>query len=473
MDLSPFVSETNLALKLIAASACTLAAWLLLSRDSSKSKQKLAPESNSDRVNISSLENKRGSEGMGLPTVLSQTTLDIIVATAPAVAPKCLEITSHFYSSVFAKLPSLLAFFNPAHNIPVSLHQPKALANSLVAYASNITDLSPLLVPGGAVAAICHRHCALGIFPESYVIVHDNLMISIGHILGSIVTPEIYKAWSNIVLFLAKVMIDTEEDLYQMAEQREGGWSGPMDFRVSEIIQVAKGIKSFSFKPLPGSPLAGKSFEFTPGQYLSLIVDIDGDGLTAPRHYTVTSPPGADFLQCTVKQIKGGKLSTHIHQHLKVGDTVKLAAPFGVFTLDEDVQSAVLMSAGIGITPMLNFKRTLGSKFRLCVHVDSTPESFAYRDFFLSAPTGKEKSNETLLEKYTRVPGEKRPSAQKLVAEVWDKLDGNGNHHFYLCGPENWMEAVSKELIGKGAKKVVCEVFGSQLATGCPFFQSS
>ena len=148
-----------------------------------------------------------------------------------------------------------------------------------------------------------------------------------------------------------------------------------MDFRVSEIIQVAKGIKSFSFKPLPGSPLAGKSFEFTPGQYLSLIVDVDGDGLTAPRHYTVTSPPGADFLQCTVKQIKGGKLSTHIHQHLKVGDTVKLAAPFGVFTLDEDVQSAVLMSAGIGITPMLNFKRTLGSKFRLCVHVDSTPES--------------------------------------------------------------------------------------------------
>lgn len=429
---------------------------------------------------VSTLTNSRGSADLGLPSSMSQEIVDTIVATAPAVAPQALAITSNFYKRVLGAHPSLLAFFNPAHNVPISLHQPKALAASIVAYASNITDLSPLLVPGGAIDSICHRHCALAIFPESYVIVHDNLMKSIGEVLGSIVTADIAKAWSQAVLFLAKYMIDHEETLYTMAEQREGGWSGHIDFKVLNIETVGTNIKAFSFKPASGSPLHGKSFQFTTGQYLSLVVDIKGDGMTAPRHYTVTSPPGADFLQCTVKKHKGGVVSTHIHENLKVGDTVKLAAPFGVFTmedkeLDDDIEGAVLMSAGIGITPMLNFQRKLAAsdKLKLMVHVDSKPESFGHRDFFRNSDTcGPEK----MMERFTRVPGGKRLSAKELVGQVLAKVnDGSSiKHHFYICGPEKWMLDIQEELQGKkGVKKVMCEVFGSQLATGCPFFTNS
>jgi nitric oxide dioxygenase len=252
----------------------------------------------------STLTNKRGSQGMGLPDAMKPETVNMIAATAGVVAPKALDITKTFYGNVLKKHPGLLAYFNPAHNVPVSIHQPSALAASIVAYASNIKDLSPLLVPGGPVDAICHRHCALGIWPEQYVIVHDNLMAAVAEVLGPAVTPEIAAAWSEAVLFLAKVFIDKEESLYQMAEKRNGGWSGPMDFVVTEVKEVADGIKSFSFKPPVGSILAGKSFDFTPGQYLSLVVDPEGDGLMAPRHYTVTSPPGANFLQCTVKKNK-------------------------------------------------------------------------------------------------------------------------------------------------------------------------
>jgi len=280
------------------------------------------------------------------------------------------------------------------------------------------------------------------------------------------------------VLFLAKAMIDSEESIYDMAEKREGGWSGHIEFQVSEIETVATGIKAFSYKPPAGSPLEGKSFQFSTGQYLSLVVDINGDGLTAPRHYTVTSPPGADFLQCTVKQIKEGKVSTYIHQHLKVGDMVKLAAPFGVFTVEEsefdEIEGAVLMSAGIGVTPMLNFQRALGkaNKLKLCVHVDSKPESYAHRDLFRQS---KWCGPERMMEKYTRVPGGRRLSAAELVAAVLKRLEGDGTkHHFYICGPEKWMNSVQKELLGKkGVKKVMCEVFGSQLATGCPFFHNA
>merc|ERR1719277_933881 len=111
-------------------------------------------------------------------------TVDMIVATAGVVAPQALEITKTFYTNVLKKHPGLLAVFNPAHNVPISIHQPSALAASIVAYASNIKDLSPLLVPGGPVDAICHRHCALGIFPAQYVVVHENLMQSVVDVLG-------------------------------------------------------------------------------------------------------------------------------------------------------------------------------------------------------------------------------------------------------------------------------------------------
>lgn len=412
----------------------------------------------------SKLTCRRSSDGMGLPDAMSKETVDMIVATAGVVAPQALTITKTFYGGVLKKHPELLTYFNPAHNVPVSVHQPTALANSIVAYASNIQDLSPLLVPGGPVDAICHRHCALGIYPDQYVVVHDNLMASVGQVLGAAVTPPVANAWSQAVLFLARACIDKEEGLYKMAEQREGGWSGAETFEVVRIEDMTRDIKRFTFKPPAGTPLANKCFDFTPGQYLTLTVDPDGNGRTAPRHYTVTSPPGADFLQCTIKKIPGGKVSTFVHDQLRVGHKVKLAAPFGVFTCEGEAlkESTVLMTAGIGVTPSVNFSKALGDKVKLIVHVDKNAESFAYREEFQA-------SGHPMLEKYTEREG--RISASALVRETVSKSGVNNN--FYLCGPASWMEEVSAELKTQGAKKVMCEVFGSQLGTGCPFMQKA
>jgi nitric oxide dioxygenase len=412
------------------------------------------------RKQHTTLTHARGSEGMGLPAAMKPETVDIIAATAPVVAPKAQDITKTFYAGMFKEHRGLLAYFNPAHNVPISTLQPDALAASVVAYASNIRDLSPLLVPKGPVAAICHRHCALCIVPPQYVVVHDNLMAAVGKILGDAVTPEIAAAWSEAVLFLAKACIDTEESLYKMAEKRSGGWSGLETFEVADIKELAQDIKSFSFKAPRGSPIFGQAFEFTEGQYLTLKVDPQGDGLTAPRHYTVTSPPGADFLQCSVKKIPGGKVSTYLHEKLAVGDKVQLTAPFGIFTLESSTEPSVLMSAGIGVTPMVNFSKALGNNVKLAVHVDRTPESSAYRDFFAA-------SGQPLLEKFTKQPGG-RVSPKDLVQETIEKAGRDNN--FYICGPPSWMEEVSAELMKAGAKSVETEVFGSQLAqSGCPF----
>ena len=338
------------------------------------------------------------------------------------------------------------------------------MAASVVAYATNINDLSPLLVPGGAVEAICNRHAALEIHPMQYVVVHENLMNAIGEILGDVVTPEIAGAWSEAVLFLAKVFIDTEEALYKKVEAREGGWSGYAEFEVSKIKDMTAdgSVKQVTFKPPSGSALEGKNFDFTAGQYLSLQIDIDGDGRTAPRHYTCTSPVGADFLQCTIKKNKGGKMSSYVHKYLEVGHKVTLAAPLGIFTAPEMPTSAVLMSAGIGVTPMVNLQRNLGENVKLVVNVCRSEENHPYKEFF------DEAGSDTLF-KYTSVTG--RPTADDLAQETIDKA-GTDNE-FYICGPEFWMSDVQAALTSKGAKNVICEVFGSQMATGCPFFTSS
>jgi hypothetical protein len=67
-----------------------------------------------DTVIITNLTNPRSSDGMGLPAELSKKTIDMIVATSPAVAPKMLDITKCFYAKVLPKHPGLLQWFNPA-----------------------------------------------------------------------------------------------------------------------------------------------------------------------------------------------------------------------------------------------------------------------------------------------------------------------------------------------------------------------
>lgn len=389
---------------------------------------------------------------------MSEETVATIHATAATVAPHALEITKGFYGGMIEMLPSVvLPLFNPAHNVPVSTHQPEALAASVVAYASNIKDLSPLLVPGGAVDAINHRHCALEVLPAHYPVVHDHLMWSVAKVLGPKLGGEVpapvVDAWSEAVRFLAKVCIDKEEALYAEYAQRTGGWRGRKDFKVTDITDVGTDIKSFTFEPVEPQD-AG--FDFTPGQYLTVKVDPNGDGLIAPRHYTATSPPGAKYLQCTTKKVKGGVVSTCMHETLKVGDRVKLTPPYGVFTLDEALPTGVLISAGIGVTPMVNFARTLGAKVALVVHVDKTEAAHAFK-----AELEKYKT----LFKYTE--GGTRPKAESLAKETVEKV--GTDHCFYICGPPAWMNEMQAELLKLGAKKVMCEVFGSQLATGCPF----
>lgn len=407
---------------------------------------------------------------------MDQTTVDIIKATAGVVGSHAEEITKLFYKTMFANSPVARTFFNTANQAslyaspccPVCLRfliilfefccvrlqnegrQAKALAASIIAYATHIDDLGALTA---AIELIVAKHCGLQVLPEHYPIVHDNLLIAVGTVLGDAVTPEVAGAWSTAVNFLAKVLYDAEEVKYKAAEARSGGWRGWKDFTVSAIDNVSSDCKTFTFSPADGV-IPQNGYEFTPGQYLSVRVDV-----STPRHYTVTSQPGEKFLQITTKRLGDGAVSSFMHDKMAIGDTIKLSPPFGSFAIQEGGKPVVLLSAGIGMTPMKAFLDSNPAAVVKAVHVDKRADSIPFLAHFEKHNAGKNVF-------FFTGDGQGRPDIGQVIANLTEEL--GVEPVFYVCGPTSFMRDVVHGLLSANIPKnqIAWEAFAPQLS--CP-----
>ncbi|WP_033289467.1 2Fe-2S iron-sulfur cluster-binding protein [Amycolatopsis jejuensis] len=99
----------------------------------------------------------------------------------------------------------------------------------------------------------------------------------------------------------------------------------------------------------------GAGFDFRPGQFFTLITDIDGRPVR--RAYSASSVPGSKRLEVTVKHVEDGRFSGHVHEQLKAGDRLSVRGPSGSFHADSRAE-LVLVAAGSGITPMMSIIRT-------------------------------------------------------------------------------------------------------------------
>jgi len=364
----------------------------------------------------------------------------IVKATAPAVAPKVREIVDDFYPRMFSNSPEAKAFFNPANQFKEPPLQRMALANAVVAYATSIDDLSKLT---GALEIIAHKHCGLGVKPRHYSIVHQNLMESIGHVMGDAVTPEVGEGWSEAVLALAKNLCELEAKLYAESAGRRGGWKGVKDFRVAGTRRVATDCVELTFKPVDG---AGP-IDFTPGQFLTLHLHKQG---STPRHYTVTNAPGKDYLQCCPKLVEGGFVSSALHG-MKEGDVVGVSAPFGTFKLSG--RPAVLCSAGVGATPMKCFLDSAPEQVKFVLHIDRDEAAHPFRKEMEASSAGTHFH-------YTDAGG--RPEAAALVEGALKPYLAECD--FFLCGPPPFLADMSAALKAAGARSIHLDVFGPALA---------
>ncbi|MEU6988707.1 globin domain-containing protein [Streptomyces sp. NPDC046324] len=392
--------------------------------------------------------------------MLSEQATPVVRATLPAVGAALDEITERFYAGMFAARPELLRdLFNRGNQ--ANGDQRRALAGSIAAFAGALLA-SPDTRPDVTLSRIAHKHASLGVTSDQYKVVHEHLFAAIVDVLGEAVTPEVAQAWDEVYWLMANALIALEARLYAEEGVAEGDVRRPME--IVERHQETADTASFALRHTDGRPTG----PFRPGQYVSVRVELP-DGARQIRQYSLSAAPGRPQWRITVKRVTGdpaGEVSTWLHEHACVGDTVEVSAPFGDLVLPEGEGPLLLASAGIGSTPMLAMLDHLATsdsrRSVTVVHADRSPADHAHREELRrlvgALPNGT-------LHLWYEQPG--TADARLGRADV-STLDLPAGVTAYLCGPLPFMRQVRGDLLAGGvaASAVHYEVFGPDLWLG-------
>lgn len=405
--------------------------------------------------------------------VLSEETKRIVKETASLLREKGVDVTKRMYELMFSESPQVKPLFNQANQ--VSARQPTALANAVAAYAENIDNIPALAEP---LALMAHKHASLGVEPEHYPTVGKHLLQAIRDVLNP---PEaVMTAWGEAYEFLAQALIKMEHDLYQQAASKQGGWEKFRQFTVDKIVPEAKGINSFYLKPEDGKPLP----EYKPGQYITVRVHLP-TGETTMRNYTLSDAPNSGYFRITVKEeprpegmdvvVPEGIVSHYLHG-LKVGEKLELRPPMGNFywlSTQASSRPMVLISGGVGITPLLSILNTV-------------LESGSARDVYFIHSTKNEQTHvmkepvSSLAEKYPNLHIKTAYTQSEANAKSLGLCDRQGrideewlqsilptkDCDYYFCGPVGFALMLQHILRNwqVPASQIHHEVFGPALA---------
>ncbi|GGV15535.1 globin domain-containing protein [Streptomyces spectabilis] len=405
--------------------------------------------------------------------MLSDRSAATVRATLPAVGAAIENITARFYDGLFAAHPELLRdLFNRGNQAAGT--QRRALAGSIAAFAAHLVD-RPDERPDAMLARIAHKHASLGIAPAQYETVHRHLFAAIAEVLGDAVTPAVAAAWDEVYWLMANALVAIEARLY--AER--GITAGPDALRAWEVverIEETADVATFRLRPADGTPPPA----FRAGQYVSVQVEL-ADGARQIRQYSLSGLPGADLRQISVKRVRGGagpdgEVSAHLHAHARVGDLLRVSAPYGDLVLDERVLDdrtpapLLLASAGIGVTPMVAMLEQLAATGHrgpvTVVHADRSPADHALRAEHRAYAAALPDADVHFW--YERPePGHPADRTGRVDLAALPVAPGT---HAYLCGPLPFMKGVRAQLLAQGVAPAAVhyEVFGPDLWLASP-----
>ncbi len=271
----------------------------------------------------------------------------LVNATVPILKEHGLLLTTHFYRRLFAHYAELKHVFNQSNQ--QNGRQPMALAMAVLAYAEHIDDPSVL---GSTLNRIGHKHTSLDIRPEHYAIVGQQLLASIGEVLGSAATPDLLDAWQAAYGQLAALMIGTEATLYAAQANKPGGWTGWRSFVVNAKFHESAERMAFHLYPADGGPVA----DHLPGQYLSLRLFVPALNLLQPCQYRIANTPNQAYYCILVKRVvNSGTANTLINSRLidgvHEGDCIEVSPPAGVETPQSGTSDPAQRSEK-GVCPM-------------------------------------------------------------------------------------------------------------------------
>jgi ferredoxin-NADP reductase/MOSC domain-containing protein YiiM len=240
-------------------------------------------------------------------------------------------------------------------------------------------------------------------------------------------------------------------------------WAGFEPLTVAAIDRESDDVISIRLEDPGGAVLPPAR----PGQYLT--VRLQPAGRSVLRNYSMSGPPGDGAYRITVKREHDGTASGYLHTRLAVGDRLDVAAPRGTFILDDTPAPVLLISAGIGATPVLAMLHALAQEqsdreiWWLHGARSGRDHSFAAEARGLLASLPNVRTHVF----YSRPGADDREGrdfdhAGRLSPAALAELDLPRDAQAYLCGPTPFMEAISAGLtaIGLDSSHVHTEPFG-------------
>src|SRR5260370_8304795 len=250
-------------------------------------------------------------------------------------------------------------------------------------------------------------------------------------------------------------------------------WPGFRPLRVSRIERESVSVVTLTLVPADGRPLVAA----LPGQFVILRMQPEPNGPVLLRNYSLSDLPSADHYQVSIKLEVNGAASTYLHNQVRAGDLLDVAAPRGNFTLQPGDKPVVLLSAGVGATPVLAMLHSLAAEISPrevwwlfgARNGEDHPLPQESRNLVKALPRGKS------FIAYSRPGSRDRPGVDfdasgRITVEVLEKLGVPCDADFYLCGPAGFLRDLRDGLVAWGVSdgRVHTEIFGAgkQIAPG-------
>jgi ferredoxin-NADP reductase/MOSC domain-containing protein YiiM len=253
-------------------------------------------------------------------------------------------------------------------------------------------------------------------------------------------------------------------------EEQAPAWPGFRPMRVGNINKESDNVTSFVLSPIDGQPLS----LFQSGQFvvLRLLLDPDKDPGRPPvlRSYSLSDLPAADHLRISVKNELNGVGSSFLCNRTQLGDILDVSAPRGSFTLRPSQSPVVLLSAGVGATPVMSMLHSLAAErsqreiwwiYGARNRVDH-PFAEESRSLLKQLSRGREYIVYSRPATTDQV-GADFDAPGHIDAALLERIGVSQGSDFYLCGPSSFLQSMRDGLRNWGvlAEKVHTEIFGS------------
>ncbi len=243
-------------------------------------------------------------------------------------------------------------------------------------------------------------------------------------------------------------------------------WAGFRPLQVTQKTRESGSVTSLILEPTDGRPLAPG----LPGQFIALRLRPEPDLPALLRSYSLSGEPSEDRYRVSVRREAHGAAGAYIEAEVRVGDMVEVSAPRGSFTLKPGDGPVVLLSAGVGATPVLAMLHALaaGASPREIWWVhgarsgDEHPFAAETRALLEALPHGHSHVRYSAPDLADRL-GIDFDAPGRLDARVLQELGLPPGADFYLCGPPAFMSDLTVALAAWGiaANRVHTELFGS------------